>query len=203
MKSNMLPASALLVLSLVVGFVSIDLSTLEHHEAVGRTQVAQLVDATDRFVKKSSNACAAGQLAVVAGAGNGAAGTAFEPIIFVNASTQPCWLEGFPKLTMSNGGAPGPVSAIHRSYGVYKNVPPRPVILKPGADASVGLSYSDNPTTGSDGKLSVCRRFSRITLRWRGLDNLQWSIQISSTETPCGPRFSITPFESGALPRID
>lgn len=201
MRKKSLDFLTCVVVCLIVGSGLAAKSTIEHRRLQSLTSSnSELVDLSVHFLRNSSNACGAGQLAVVAGAGNGAAGTAFLPIVFVNVSTATCWLYGYPELMMSNGGAPSGMKAVHQSYGVYANVSPRVVILKSGGDASVGFSYSDNSTTNASGQSTACHSYTQIKIEWSGLHNLRWSIRIASVEMPCGPRFSITPFEKGALP---
>lgn len=150
--------------------------------------------ATPKFVPTTGNGCQAEELAVAPGSGNGAAGTAFMPIIFTNYSTNTCWLEGYPEVTLSNSAKDVDTNAVHMKTGVYANPKPRLVVLRPSQVASIGISYTDEQI-GSD----VCREFKTVNIAWRA-DDLLWKVHLASMNYPCGDRFAVTAFEKGALP---
>ena len=150
--------------------------------------------ATSSFVPTALNSCQEGELAIAVGHGNGAAGTAFLPIIFTNYSTNTCWLKGYPSVTFSNSAMDIDSHAIHGRYGIYANPKPQLVVLRPSQVASIGVSYTDESV-----RSSVCRTFRTVNIEWRA-DNLPWKVHIPSMNYPCGLRFSVTPFEKGALP---
>jgi len=150
--------------------------------------------ATTKFIPTTRNGCQSEELAIAPGSGNGAAGTAFSPIIFTNDSTNTCWLKGYPDVTLSNSPKDVDSNAAHVKTGVYANPKPRLIILRPSQVASIGISYTDQQI-GSD----VCRKFKTVNVAWRA-DDLLWKVHLPDMNYPCGSGFAVTAFEKGALP---
>jgi Protein of unknown function (DUF4232) len=149
---------------------------------------------TTRFVPTTRNGCQAEELAIAPGNGNGAAGTAFSPIIFTNDSTNTCWLKGYPEVTLSNSAKSVDKDSVHMRTGIYANPKPRLIVLRPSQVASIGISYTDEQI-----KSDVCREFKTVNVAWRA-DDLLWQVHLSDMNFPCGSRFAVTAFERGALP---
>jgi hypothetical protein len=146
------------------------------------------------FVPTTANGCQGQELAIAVGSGNGAAGTAFLPVIFTNYSTNTCWLKGYPSVSFSNSAFDVDNNAVHVRSGVYANPKPQLIVLRPSQVASIGISYTDISV-----RASVCHTFRTVNVSWRA-DNLLWKIHIPHMNYPCGNRFAVTPFEKGALP---
>jgi hypothetical protein len=152
------------------------------------------------FLPTLQNECSYGQLAVAAGRSNGAAGTALQPIVFVNDSTDICWIRGYPAVTLSTGASKVDHDVVHERTGVYANPKPLLVVLHPSQVASVGLSYNDVGYTNDAGVAAICRTYRTINVKWRGYDNELEIVHLPQMSYPCGGWFAVTSFERGALP---
>jgi hypothetical protein len=81
-------------------------------------------------------ACATANLKVSLGTGQGAAGHEIYPLVFSNAGTAPCQLDGFPGVSYVTGAQGTQVGA-----AAIRNGPAgSPVTLQPGASATAQLS---------------------------------------------------------------
>ena len=192
-RRSKLFAFPVLLVSLVASFVIVPdgislASTTSKQSDLART-----------FRPTVKNACQQGELAIAVGNGNGAAGTGFQPIVFVNDSTNICWLKGYASVTLSN---PKKIdsNAVHKRTGIYADPKPQLVVLRPSQVASIGLSYNDNGTTNAQGVSQSCPTYRTINIKWVSFQHEYFVTHLSAMNYPCGQTFAVTPFENGASP---
>jgi len=89
--------------------------------------------------------CSSGDLTLHPGFAQAAAGNEGTPIVIVNHGPSSCTLSGFPVVVAhTEAPSPRPVVFVHRSRSqIYREVPPRTVVLSPKGTASFGISYVD------------------------------------------------------------
>ncbi|MBF6330356.1 DUF4232 domain-containing protein [Nocardia transvalensis] len=83
--------------------------------------------------------CRTSDLTVGFGPATGAAGTMAFPIVFTNAGSRPCVLQGFPGVSYATGPDSAPVGAPAARDGAASG----PVLLSPGEQASALVFATD------------------------------------------------------------
>lgn len=119
-------------------------------------------------VARASNAipiCSSSQLTMSTNGGDGeysAAGNEGVAFIFRNIGKRSCSLKGYPRFHFEPSSYRGKTTKITHNGGseIFATVPPRLVVVKPGATASFGLGYGDafNQSRMYDGASCMTRR---------------------------------------------
>ena len=106
--------------------------------------------------------CDSGMVTIGTGTTNGAAGTAFPPIVFVHTSTNPCSLQGYPIVSLTS--TPGAVDrrAVHSATRAFGPTKAKQTATDPSQSASYWISYSDNFQVPPD-PAAGCRSYHMIS----------------------------------------
>ena len=100
---------------------------------------------SDRVV--TSTTCATKDLTLSIGAGNGAAGSIYEPLRFTNNAASACTLDGYPGVSFVTEGSGDQVGAPASRNPQH---PAKTVTLAPGASAEAVLQVVDHGNYGPD-----------------------------------------------------
>ena len=87
--------------------------------------------------------CAANDLRISAGQGNGATGHAIAPFHLRNASSHTCSLRGFPRVVLLDRDGPMGVAVKPRATDFFEHTAIHPVKLAPAAGARFHLAFED------------------------------------------------------------
>jgi hypothetical protein len=145
--------------------------------------------------------CASDQLMVLASNTLGALGTGAMAIDIANRGAS-CRIGGYPQVKFFNAKG---VAVDHRDFHDSSMIfaEPKGVTVTLGHEdsASIGVSWSDNQVTLTDGHTTTCpTTVSMSVVLLHGVGNLSELLQVVSAR-PCGGALQVTPIEPGAWPR--
>lgn len=125
---------------------------------------------------------------------NGAAGTEGATFLLANAGPR-CSLEGFPTVVFygAHGNPVDPID-VHRASTFFAEPPAKLLVLAHSSVASVGVSWSDTPTSKSSCPPATSAKI--VLPNGVGVIDAQPSI----IAAPCGGKLFVTPIEAGAEP---
>jgi hypothetical protein len=137
---------------------------------------------------------------VLASDTDGLAGTGLLVIGIANTGAS-CRLGGYPEVEFFNAKG---VAVDHRDFhdSSMAFAEPRSVTmtLRHEGSASIGVSWSDNPVTLTNGHTTTCPRTGSLTVTLvHGVGQLSGLLYVSAS--PCGGGLDVTPIEDGAWPR--
>jgi hypothetical protein len=125
------------------------------------------------------------------------------PFIIANTSKSSCSIEGFPGLSIDPDRYKNrTVKVIKGGGGIFLSVKPRPVVIKPGADASFGLNFGDGSNQQDPIGAACTTQNIFVTLPVR-VNQFPQNYETTVNFDFCAADFeaAVTPFESGPLPK--
>lgn len=160
-----------------------------------------VVSASFATASALSPPCSSAQLAVLASATQGFAGTGAVTVDIANRGGA-CRIEGYPRVEFYNSKS---AAVDRRDYhdASMAFAEPRSSVVTLGHDgaASIGISWSDNSVT-LHGHTTTCPSAVSMTVALvHGLGHLSGYVDVSAS--PCGGAVSVTPIEAGAWPRAN
>ncbi len=165
---------------------------------------AALASATAR---RPPATCAGGQITVAVEAESGAyaaAGNQGVAYLIVNVSHRACTLRGYPKVSFYPSSYRGTPIRVTRNGGsqIFATVPPRVVVIEPGATASFGLGYGDAANQG-DPNGGPC--LTRGVSVWLPVHPDPYTMGYATTLNVnfcfAGFHFGVTSIQGGPLPK--
>ena len=145
--------------------------------------------------------CVSDQLMVLASNTLGALGTGAMAIGVANRGAS-CRIGGYPQVKFFNAkGVAVDRRDIHDSSMIFAEPKSVTVTLGHEDSASIGVSWSDNQVTLTDGHTTTCPTTVSVSVvLLNGVGNLSGLLQVVSAR-PCGGALQVTPIEPGAWPR--
>ncbi len=152
---------------------------------------------------KAIPTCLYSQLEVAVAWGPGAAaGHIGVPFIIVNVSKSACSLRGYPRLNIPYEYKKRGVKVVDGGGMVYVAVKPRPVIIKPGSDASFGLDYVDAVNQQDPDRSACTAQYVYVTLPVQGEATSQnYETTVIFNYCFSGFQVSVTSIQPGPVPR--
>jgi len=119
---------------------------------LGLAGMLTFTESTAALASTAISTCSSSQLTVAAYSSGAysAAGNHGIAFLIVNISKRACSIEGYPKLQLYPSSYRGKSTKVtDNGWGeIFVTVPPRLVVIEPGATASFGLNYTDASNQG-------------------------------------------------------
>jgi len=160
-------------------------------------------DPSTSFAAASVPRCTDANLEVATAWGSGAdAGHFGIPFLIVNTSPNTCYLDGYPKLSISTiKSPPHRIIVSHGSSGFYADIKPRRVVLVPNGVASFGVSAVDalDQSYGDRASCTVDEVYTQLPVA-----GLRQNYQNAENFNICfsGFRVVVSAIQAGPSPKI-
>ena len=174
----------------------------------GSTGILSFSETTVALATTAISTCSSNQLTITTDRGSGAysaAGNQGVAFIIVNTSERACSLRGYPKLRFFPSSYKGKSTKVtHNGWGsIFVTVPPRLVVVKPGATASFGLNYGDAYNQGNDPNAGLC--MTQSATAWLPVRPHPYSVPFTTAVNInfcfAGFHFGVTSIQRGPVPK--